>query len=187
MPELNDLPTCTAYLRWELLEAGADGQSLILRYLAAHRGRGPARVLVRESARTIAITVEQSVLEEGVDLRGSGVAVTGARRVPIKEVALEAPIGGRRLEGEGMSEGALRSLGYPTRPGPGTLLIPVVPRVVGLACSDAVCVLGRQGFPAMVIGEGSTVLEQRPERGGVARNTQANTYDVGEPIALVCG
>ena len=187
MAKLTDLPTSTTNLPWVVLESGADGQSLIVQHLCAARGAGRPRVLVRESARSIAIRVEQPVLQAGVDLRRLGVAFTGARRVPTKEVVLKAPIGGRRLEGEGMSERAIRSHQYLTRPGPGTLLIPVVPLVVGLACSDAVRVLGQQGFPAVVISEGSTVLEQRSDRGGVARNSRANIYDVGEPIALVCG
>jgi hypothetical protein len=48
-------------------------------------------------------------------------------------------------------------------------------------------VLGQQGFPAVVINEGSTVVEQHPERGGVARNTRFNTSDVGGLFSLVCG
>jgi hypothetical protein len=46
MSELTDLPTCTANLPWVVLESGADGQSLIVQYLGAPCGVGPARVIV---------------------------------------------------------------------------------------------------------------------------------------------
>jgi hypothetical protein len=76
MAKLTDLPTSTTDLPWVVLEAGADGQSLIVQCLCAVRGVGRPRVLVRESARSIAIRVEQPVLRDGVDRRRLGVAFT---------------------------------------------------------------------------------------------------------------
>jgi len=94
MVNLAELPTETVHLRWVVLEAGADGRSLAVQYLSTHRAWGPARVRIRESQSSIAISVEQRVVPNSVDVRQLGIAFTASRRTPIEEAALRAPIGG---------------------------------------------------------------------------------------------
>lgn len=187
MAKPSELPMQTAHLRWAALESGADGRSLIVQYLSAQRATGPARVHIRESQRSIAVCVDQPVVPNSVDVRHLGIAFTAMRRTPVEQVALQAPIAGRRIEGDGLSETAIGSFPYLSCPGPGTLVIPAVPSVVGLAVPDAMRVLHQQGFPAVLTGSGSMVVQQHPERRGVARNESASVCDVGEPIMLVCG
>jgi hypothetical protein len=168
---------------WDVLESGLSGRSLIVSYLASSRAAGPGRVIVDESEWSVRIRVEQPV--DGTPSHAPvPVAYTPMRRTPIVEVALTTPIGGRRIQGEGRAARPFRTFGYLWQPGPDTLRLPAVPRVIGLAPADALTVLAAQGFDAAVVGDGPEILEQDPKRGGVARNHQAAVCDRGPVLTL---
>jgi hypothetical protein len=168
---------------WEVLESGLSGRSLIVSYLASGRAAGPGRVFVDESESSIRIRVDQPVDDPNSDA-SERVARTRMLRTPNLEVQLGRPIGGRRIEGEGRAVRRFRS-GYLFQPGPGTLQIPAVPRVIGLAPADALTVLAAQGFDAEIVGDGPEIHEQDPKRGEVARNHQASVYDTGPRLTLI--
>ena len=119
-----------------------------------------ARVSVRESDQRICVTVEQDVLADGADLRGMRIALTPMRRTPIQTVSLNAPIAGRRIEGEGMSETPINSFIHLAITRPDGLQIPAVPSVIGLAPEDAIQVLSQQRFVAVLDGHGQR--DRRP-------------------------
>jgi hypothetical protein len=185
MTDLQQLPKRTVRIPWVVLESAQAGTSLVIQFLLADRGVSKARVLVHESDLRISVAVEQEVLAEGVDLRRLGVAFTPMRRTPIEEVILKVRVGGRHIEGEGMSETSVNSSSYLAVPGPEGLRIPALPSVIGLAPQDAIRVLSQQGFVAVVDGHGREVVEQLPPRGEVARNRHAAVYDIGEPVRIL--
>ena len=164
------------HVPWEVLEVGPSGRSLVVSYLSSnHAGR--ARVILSETSLAIGIRVEQSAAPQADPTRR--VARTLKRHTPIVDVQLAALIGGRPIGGEGLAAGSFRSFGYLWQPGPGTLRLPAVPNVIGLAPRDALIVLSAQGFDAMVAGDGPEIVEQRPPRGQVARNNSADAYRQG--------
>jgi hypothetical protein len=137
------------------------------------------------TVRSRPFTVEHDVLADGADLRGMRIALTPMLRTPIQTVSLKAPIAGRGIEGEGMSETAINSFSYLAITRPDGLRIPAVPSVIGLAPADAVRVLSQRGFVAVLDGHGREVLDQHPRRGERARNRQAAVYDAGEPVRIL--
>lgn len=185
MTDLQQLPKRTVNVPWVVLESTDEGMSLVIQLLLAERGVSKARVSVRESNQRIAVTVEQDVLlADGADLRGTQIALTPMRRTPIQTIRLKAPIAGRRIEGEGMSETPINSFFYLAITDPDRLQIPAVPSVTGLAPEDAVRVLSQHGFVAVLDGHGREIVDQHPRRGERARNRQAAVYDTGEPVKL---
>jgi hypothetical protein len=175
--------TAVVSVPWEVLESGLSGRSLIVSYLASGRAAGPGRVFVDESESSIRIRVDQPVDDPNSDA-ADRVARTRMLHTPIVEVQLGSPVGGRRIEGEGRAVRPFRS-GYLFQPGQGTLQLPAVPRVIGLAPADALTVLAGQGFDAEVVGDGPEIHEQDPRRGGVTRNNQAAVYDTGPRLTLI--
>jgi hypothetical protein len=113
------------------------------------------------------------------------IALTPMRRTPIQTVSLKAPIAGRRIEGQGMSETPINSFFYLAITRPDGLQIPGVPSVIGLAPEDAVRVLSQQGFVAVLEEHGREIVDQHPRRGERARNGQAAVYDTGEPVKIL--
>lgn len=107
------------------------------------------------------------------------------RRTPTEGVSQKAPLRGRRVEGEGMSETSISSFPYLTISGPDGWQIPALPSVIRMAPQDAVRVLSQQGFVVVVDGDGGEVVEQAPSRGEGARNWQAAVSNVGEPVRIL--
>jgi hypothetical protein len=180
-------PRAIVYQDWALLECGPQAMSLVIRWVADDRGLGKAQVVVQESPNCISIAVERAVRGDERDPRGRRVIYTTMRSTPIEHVALSSPVRGRRVGGEGMSERAVGSFPYLSVRGPGTLLIPALPSVLGLAVEDAVRLLELQGFPVLIEGDSGEVVAQLPSRGHVARNRQAPEYDTGQSVTLVTG
>jgi hypothetical protein len=180
-------PRATVYQDWALLECGPEAMSLVIRWLADDRGLGKARVVVQELGNCISIAVKRAVRADERDSRGRRVVYTTMRSTPIEHVALNSAVRGRRVGGAGMSERAVGSFSYLSVPGPGTLLFPALPSVLGLAVEDAVQVLDLRGFPVVIEGDGGEVVAQRPSRGQVARNRQAPGCDTGQSVTLVTG
>ncbi|MGO9793373.1 MAG: PASTA domain-containing protein [Solirubrobacteraceae bacterium] len=172
-----------ASLPWMLLEAGRGERSLVLSYLVSSQAVGAAQVLVEESPTAISIRVDQAV---ELDRRSPdrNVARTPMRRTPVIEVELASRIGGRQLEGAGRATWTFRGFGYLWQSGPGTLQLPAVPRVIGLAPRDAKGVLAMQGFDATIHGDGKAIVGQHPGPGEIARNTQSPAYDHGPAVVL---
>jgi hypothetical protein len=185
---VRDDPTrATIYQDWALLECGPEAMSLVIRWVADDRGLGKAQVVVQESANGISIAVKRAARGDERDSRGRRVIYTTMRSTPIEHVSLSSPVRGRRVGGKGMSERAVGSFPYLSVRGPGTLLLPALPSVLGLAIEDAVHVLDLQGFPVVIEGDSGEVVAQHPSRGQVARNHQAPDYDTGHPVTLVTG
>lgn len=191
MTDLQQLPKRTVHVPWVVLESADEGMALVIQFLLAERCVSRARVSVRESVREsdqrICVTVEQDVLADGADLRGMRIALTPVRRTPIQTISLNAPIAGRRIEGEGMSETPINSFVHLAITRPDGLQIPAVPSVIGLAPADAIQVLSQQRFVAVLDGHGHEIVGQHPRRGEPARNRHAAIYDTGEPVKIHAG
>ena len=181
----DDPPRMTVQLAWTVLESGPGAMSLVIQWLGHAHGLAKAHLVGHESDRCISLTVEQDVLADNAGPQWQRLAFTTKRSTPIEHVSLNSPVKGRRIGGERMSERAVGSFAYLSVRGPGTLIIPALPSVLGLAVEDAVRVLDPQGFPARIEGDGVEIIAQHPSRGQIAQNRQAAAYDTGQPVTLV--
>jgi PASTA domain len=173
------VPSHVAPYPWVLLEAGRADRSLVVQARPPLCG-GKAHAVLRENGTTITVQVEGTVIVP----RG-GVICATSLATPHLTVPLASPVAGRRIVGEDLSIRRL-SFGYLNGPGPGTLLRPLVPRVVGLSPADAVHLLAVQGFRPTVTGSGSEIVRQSPARGKPALGAKPHSDD-GGVVRLVVG
>ena len=169
---------------WFLLEAGPSGRSLVVEHgpIDACFG-GPGRAVVNETSTVIHVRVYAWAGENGLDMACTERLV----------VRLPTPINGRRLGGDGMErrkpEPGQPSVSYLTKwvpdpPYPDEGL-PLVPRIGQLSRADATNVLTREGFRAVVVGNGREVVWQSPTRGHLAPGTtRKHPYDGKVQLAL---
>jgi hypothetical protein len=150
-------PGATRDAPWDLLGVSANGRALRLAYdTSGCWWRRPGRPTVSEGQRSVHITIRQS--HPPTD------ACRGIADWTELLVRLRAPIGGRRVEGEPRLGDDSRFSQLRADPRRDTTKA-VVPRVVGLAHTDAVRVLRLQHFRARAATAGQEVAWQRPRPG----------------------
>ena len=175
--------------QWWLLEAGPQARSLVIGYLQGDGCSLPASATVHESATSIRITLRQRVF-----IPGPGEGCTDEAKYSRLTVALRSTIAGRHVAQPLPARSgpyALRlSILYLSRPVPdppySDILLPLVPRVIGLSPADAARVLRQEQFRAVVHGHGDEVTRQSPQRGRLAPGSAA-AHPFAGVVQLVIG
>lgn len=164
---------------WVVLEAGPGARSLLIQYRAARCATRPGRARLREGRSAIAIVVRQPVPDTQHARFCSEIGTVTRLRI-----RLSAPISGRTIVGEGypwtLGRGSVSYLGKPMQDPPQPeVVLPLVPRVLGLSPPEATRVLSREGFRVKVTGaQGREVTGQDPSRGQLAPgSTPAAPYE----------
>jgi hypothetical protein len=147
---------------WQIGEASRNGRALKLVYGGGGCNLGNGRASVEESRDSIRIAVRQDATVD--PSAPDGTPCTSDWRAHGLRVRLERPVRGRRIEGgPRIPRGLMGPFRYDQR---GDRLIPLVPRVTGLAPGDASQTLTDQWMHVRTRGGyGGIVVSQRPRAG----------------------
>jgi PASTA domain len=154
---------------WELRDVKRNRRAVKIVYESGGCLRRDGRATVTETSSSIKIAVDQGQVV-AMDTPDGEFACTDELRFLSLVVRLSAPVGGRRVVGGPRSEFVDGPHRFTTAPG--GRLIPLAPRVLGLAAQDARALLERQGIEATGARRGRVVSQSpapgsRVGRGGV--------------------
>jgi hypothetical protein len=160
-------PIPVRQIPWVVINAGADGRSLLIRHhWAGDLGR-QASLSLDESDTQISIAIALPDLRRYPNAPPNFYLPDnlGSRRLT---VWLDQRVGGRRINGPQCALGGDQRFRYKSKDMPDGTVAGVIPNVIGLAPEDAINVLRAQEFEPKRAGDGREVVVQDPAAESVA-------------------